>query len=656
MLLLHLIDEEKTTDLELYQIATVAASGGEYGPEHRVATVQQYRAAKGVADELTARAAILHFWCSPAPNASAPSISAPIVVSERRFHNGSKEPRPSGSYVFGEILTRDKEPKSRVGRDGSSLFALPLAAELPSPKARAASDSPRAPLGLRESGNVVGLVVIDEKSGRLAAAIVRQIRESCSSQQSEVEFILLGNREGAAAFRRVAAPNAERGVLTAPAAMAADLSAAEATIAAAASPAAEVNIVAATSLPPSLAAIDLLWVAEVNNLTAGYITAAARHNIPTVAVDSAAAREAVEHEVTGLLAPTDAPGESTRRIDRLIAAPFQRRALGNAAGAATRSSEEPVTPRLSRFYRELFLEAGLPGSAPHTGGEPLRIAMVTQEDPFYLPRFFKEFFRVGRLRRALVAGPSAEPAAESAAEPAVTRSFPAEGRPVEIRGVMVQRALGNKTKKGLAKRIYRLYGALGFARVGFRYLFAKIGAKVRPERTVAGSARAVGVPLLSMDDANGEAFLSFVGDEKIDLVVSVSASQIFKGEILEAPTYGCINLHNAPLPRYRGMLPNFWQMYHGEAESVLTIHQMVSDLDKGEILLRRATPISEEMSLEDLIQVTKIRSARALWELLDRFSTDSAETTPLPEDEGSYFSWPTREQSKEFRRRGRRLL
>jgi methionyl-tRNA formyltransferase len=159
-----------------------------------------------------------------------------------------------------------------------------------------------------------------------------------------------------------------------------------------------------------------------------------------------------------------------------------------------------------------------------------------------------------------------------------------------------------------------------------------------------------------MDDANGEPFISFVRENRIDLVVSVSASQIFKRGILSAPTYGCINLHNAPLPHYRGMLPNFWQLYHREEQSVLTIHQMVEDLDKGEVLLRRPTSITDKMSLEELIRATKIRSARALWHLLDRFATGTVEVTPLPEEKGSYFSWPTREEAKELTRRGRKLL
>jgi methionyl-tRNA formyltransferase len=161
---------------------------------------------------------------------------------------------------------------------------------------------------------------------------------------------------------------------------------------------------------------------------------------------------------------------------------------------------------------------------------------------------------------------------------------------------------------------------------------------------------------LPFDDMNGEQAPDFVRREAIDLVVSVSASQIFKRPILEAPRIGCINLHNAPLPHYRGMLPNFWQMYHGEDESVLTIHEMVEDLDKGDILTQAGTTIEPDDSLDEVIRRTKHRSAEVLAETLEEVRTATARLSPLPAVEGSYFTWPTREQAREFRRRGKRLL
>ena len=266
-----------------------------------------------------------------------------------------------------------------------------------------------------------------------------------------------------------------------------------------------------------------------------------------------------------------------------------------------------------------------------------RIVIVTQEDPFYIPEFFRAFF----------ARYAAPPADET---PRI---------PIRVAGVMIQRPLGNRTAKGLAKLIWRLYGTGGFVVMGIRYVWRRLLRSLGPlAPTVAAYSRRAGVPLLDFapNDANGEPFLDYLRRERIDLVVSVSASQIFKTPVLNTPPLGCINLHNAPLPRYRGMLPNFWQLYHGETRSVLTIHQMVENLDQGDILRQAETPIDDRMSLERLMKTTKRRSAAVLWATLVEMTRDGVETRPLPADEGSYFTWPTREQARELRRRGRRLL
>jgi methionyl-tRNA formyltransferase len=278
------------------------------------------------------------------------------------------------------------------------------------------------------------------------------------------------------------------------------------------------------------------------------------------------------------------------------------------------------------------------------GSDRFRIAIVTQEDPFYIPIFFREFYR-------LLADPPAE------ARPAV---------PIEVQGVMIQRPLGNRTAQGLAKRIWRLYGTVGFVITGGRYLWRKALRLLGPfAPTVAAYSRRASVPLLEFEpetpggqpnDANGSSFIDWVRREKVDLVVSVSASQIFRAAILAAPPLGCINLHNAPLPHYRGMLPNFWQLYHGESRSVLTIHRMVEDLDKGDILVQAPTPIGPGTTLEQLMRLTKRRSAAVLWETLVAMTRDGVTTRPLPDEEGSYFTWPTREEARELRRRGRRVL
>ncbi len=279
------------------------------------------------------------------------------------------------------------------------------------------------------------------------------------------------------------------------------------------------------------------------------------------------------------------------------------------------------------------------GGGPYD--RPLRIVIVTQEDPFYIGTFFKEFL----VRKETACGVA------------------------DIRGVMVQPSLGSTSRLALAGRVWSLYGTLGFFRMLFRYAASKISGSgidrscreadvemlhFPPERAAGATSERASARPPAENNVNGASFLGWIEDQKIDLVVSVSASQIFSRKVLVAPAIGCVNLHNAPLPRYRGMLPNFRQMYDGQEESVLTIHEMVPKLDRGDILFQARTPIPPEMSLEELMTETKRASASALWAFLESVKRGEATARPLV-GEGSYFTWPTRKEAREFRRRGRRV-
>ena len=77
----------------------------------------------------------------------------------------------------------------------------------------------------------------------------------------------------------------------------------------------------------------------------------------------------------------------------------------------------------------------------------LRIVIVTQLDPFYLPVFFEAFF---------------------------TRLVVDRGS-VGLCGVVIQRPLGNKTRKGLAKRVIALFGVWGTARKTLELMRNRIG-------------------------------------------------------------------------------------------------------------------------------------------------------------------------------------
>jgi len=264
----------------------------------------------------------------------------------------------------------------------------------------------------------------------------------------------------------------------------------------------------------------------------------------------------------------------------------------------------------------------------------MKIIIVTSEDPFYIPIFFERFYKLFAVRQW----------------------------DIEITGLVMTEPLGNKTKWGLAIRMLGFYGLWGFVRQSFKYALQKVGKKLYNLGLKSSSfsieyfTKKSGVDVLAFTDVNTPEFVKYVKDNKIDLITSVASSQIFKNEIIKAPKLGCINIHNAPLPNYRGMLPNFWQMYHGEEYSIMTIHEMVEMLDMGRIILQENTKIQKGMTLDQLIRETKKKNAKALIEVWGMFLKGKVDCKPLADNKGSYFTFPTKKDVADFKKRGYRLF
>jgi len=76
-----------------------------------------------------------------------------------------------------------------------------------------------------------------------------------------------------------------------------------------------------------------------------------------------------------------------------------------------------------------------------------------------------------------------------------------------------------------------------------------------------------------------------------DLLIVVAYGQILKQDLLDLPTYGCINVHGSLLPRWRGAAPIQRAIQAGDLESGICIMQMDAGLDTGDVLLEAKTTI-----------------------------------------------------------------
>ncbi len=106
------------------------------------------------------------------------------------------------------------------------------------------------------------------------------------------------------------------------------------------------------------------------------------------------------------------------------------------------------------------------------------------------------------------------------------------------------------------------------------------------------AAEAFGIPVFtprSLKGAEEQAQFASLGAE---VAVVVAYGLLLPKPILEAPEYGCLNLHGSLLPRWRGAAPIQRAVEAGDAESGVTVMQMEAGLDTGPMLLKVSTPIS----------------------------------------------------------------
>jgi len=104
------------------------------------------------------------------------------------------------------------------------------------------------------------------------------------------------------------------------------------------------------------------------------------------------------------------------------------------------------------------------------------------------------------------------------------------------------------------------------------------------------------------------------------------------------------------------MMPNFWQMLHGETEVGTTVHRINASLDDGAILAQILTPLQPGESLDSVIRRTKREGGRLLGNTLTLLARGQVTELPNSAAEGSYFSFPTPDDVRQFRRRGLRML
>jgi len=257
----------------------------------------------------------------------------------------------------------------------------------------------------------------------------------------------------------------------------------------------------------------------------------------------------------------------------------------------------------------------------------MRIFIITQEDSFYLPLV---------LQKIIVE------------------------RQKDIIGISILRA--NTTFFSTVKEHFEIYDLRTFLYQSCRFLYYKLmdilTPVIRPKRFYSMKAVAINyhVPLYETENINSSAFRKVLRDLNLDVIISINSSQIFRNKLLAIPKRGCINVHGALLPKYRGRLPSFWVLANDEKETGVTVHHMNEHLDDGPIIIQEKVKIEPTDTQHTLLLKTKRLGAELLLKALNQIESGTVETSPNNRNEATCYLFPRKEDAKRFRSLGRRFI
>ena len=141
-------------------------------------------------------------------------------------------------------------------------------------------------------------------------------------------------------------------------------------------------------------------------------------------------------------------------------------------------------------------------------------------------------------------------------------------------------------------------------------------------------AEVMGIPVATPESFRKSKVIDGLAALKADVACVVAYGQILPQRALDAPTYGCLNLHGSLLPRWRGAAPVQRAIMAGDAQTGAQIMQMAKGLDTGDILLSETTDITPTDTAETLSRRLSQLGAQMWPRILGAVEREALSPTP----------------------------
>ncbi len=141
-------------------------------------------------------------------------------------------------------------------------------------------------------------------------------------------------------------------------------------------------------------------------------------------------------------------------------------------------------------------------------------------------------------------------------------------------------------------------------------------------------AESLGLPVFSPRSLRREAETAAFAAHAADVAVVAAYGLILPRAILEAPRFGCLNLHGSLLPRWRGAAPIQRAVMAGDKESGVGVMKMEEGLDTGPVASEARVAIGPDMTAGELHDALAALGAPLMADALETLTQGELAFTP----------------------------
>jgi len=149
-------------------------------------------------------------------------------------------------------------------------------------------------------------------------------------------------------------------------------------------------------------------------------------------------------------------------------------------------------------------------------------------------------------------------------------------------------------------------------------------------------AESGGIPVFTPRSLKGADEREIFRAHGADVGVVVAYGLILPRPVLDAPRFGCLNLHASALPRWRGAAPIQRAIMAGDSETAVMIMRMDEGLDTGPICLAEQVPIGANVTAGELHGELARIGASLMVRALAALERGSLDCTPQPQQGVTY--------------------